>query len=393
MGIFGVLSYLSGVASLDERKRILLNKTDYLVARMQDIKREISYIQGKKRKRDHAIWDWMADGEKLVEKARCVLREVGKWRGFLVGDARMRWNVSKLIDDMRDHDKIGVVLLNQALSDARGLCHGLHLPVKQVVGQEASETLDQLKLLLEGDKAGRIAIHGEKGIGKTFLMKHLHNYALGRFDYVFWVSSPDKFTVKCVQDAVAAVVKCDLSSDDLNVRAAMLRHKLAGLGSFAIFLDGVADVHESDISMDLIGIIVPAAGSKCKVVLSTSTLRWRMFKRFAAVKVERLSEDAAWQLFKLETGIGKDFVSSLVDMPRLLVKTCCGLPHKIVNLATYMCGKVDPREWRYELSQSGCHELENKFPIIPELERENKRLKKDIIHSPMSLGWVESAGN
>ncbi|KNA22367.1 hypothetical protein SOVF_034520 [Spinacia oleracea] len=348
LGIWGLLTYLSGEASLDERKRILMDETESLTARMQDIQREISSTQvqrGKKRKRDDC--HWMTEGQKLVDEGERLLRQVGRWRCFLLG-AKIRWDVCKLVNALKVHDKKGDVLLKHALSDARGVCRGYHIPVEQLFGQVASEAFNHLKLLLEDDIIGRIAIHGIRGIGKTFLMKHIHNYALNRFDYVFWVPSPVEFTIKCVQDAVAAVVKCDFAcDDDLFVRASKLSGTLAKLGSFALFLDCVP---KADFSLEQVGIPVPRESSKCKVVLSTSsTLECKILDCFETVEIERLLKEDAYELFMHKANIGKESVSSLDGFPSLLADRCCGVPQMIENVASRMCSIDDPREWKCAL--------------------------------------------
>ncbi|KMT04662.1 hypothetical protein BVRB_7g168450 [Beta vulgaris subsp. vulgaris] len=387
VGIFGLLTFLSGVASLDERKRILKGETESLTARRLDLHREISSSpvrRSKKRKRNDDLGHWMAESQKLLEEATGLLSQVGRWRCFF-GGPKMRWDGCQLVYAMKVHQLKGDALLKQALTDAHGLCGGYHIPVKPLVGRSASITLNHLKLRLKDDLVGRIAIHGPRGIGKTHLMKHLHNCALHMFDYVFWVLSPCVFTIKSFQDAVAAVVNCDLSRvDDVSIRATKLSHTFASLGSrFALFLDGVP---EAGFSLDHVGIPLPAEGSGCKLVLSTSsTLLCRMLDGFEAIKVERLPSEEAYQLFRLEARIGEGSEPSLGDMPMLLADSCSGVPHEIVQLATSMCGKDDPCEWSYALYQSGCLGTKNKLPIVPKVGRESKRLKIDMALCRSSL--------
>ncbi|XP_010696095.2 putative disease resistance protein At3g15700 [Beta vulgaris subsp. vulgaris] len=344
---------------LVEKKRILHDKTQYLSARMEDIEGENSPTRaqrGKKRKRDDELIHWNDEGQELVGKARCFLsQDGGGWRSFL-RSAKMRWDLHRLVDALEVHDKKGDVLLREAMSDAQGPCRGYHIPVKALVSQVASNTLKQLQLLLEDDEVGRIAIHGVVGVGKTFLMKHLYNSALkwvDKFVHVFWVTYPDQFTtIKRLQDVVAAVVKCDLTSDDdLNVRARKLSETLGDLGSFVLFLDGVPG---SDFYLDEVGIPVSAEGRKCKVFLTTSsTLECRLLDNFEAIKVDHLPKEQAYQLFMREANIGKELISSLGGISNSLSDKCHGLPCTVVNIATRMRGIDDPREWRNALFELG----------------------------------------
>ncbi|XP_019106471.1 probable disease resistance protein At1g52660 isoform X2 [Beta vulgaris subsp. vulgaris] len=315
VGIWGLITYFSK-PSLDEMKRVLEGETECLSAKILDISSLTSSTQarrGKKRKQEDC--PWMTEGQSLVVKSRCLLGLVGGWRSLPLG-AKTRWEVYKLVYALKDHDTKGNRVLKEALSDARGLCRGYHIPVKQLVGRVASSTFDYLKVLLEGGGAGRIAIYGMEGIGKTFLMKHLHNYALKRFDYVFWVSFPDMFTIKHLQDAVAAAVNCDLTGAD------------------HLF----------------VGIPVPANGSECKLVLSTrSSLEYKLFDCFQTVEVKRLPEEDAYKLFMREANIREGSSCSFDGIPRSLADRCSGVPRRIVNIATRMCGIDDPHEWKSAL--------------------------------------------
>ncbi|KMS97220.1 hypothetical protein BVRB_7g177720 [Beta vulgaris subsp. vulgaris] len=357
---FIILAMLPGRHCLGDRQRILQNKTDYLSARIKDIEGEISPTlaqRGTKRKPDDELSHWSVEGQELVGKAKYVLSQVGGgWRDFFKG-VKMRWDVDRIVDALDVHDKKGDVLFKQAMSDAQGPCHGYHIPVKALVGQVASTTLRRLEvLLLEDDKVGRIAIHGVEGVGKTFLMKHLYNSALKwvhKFDHVFWITFPDQFSIKRLQDAIAAAVKCDLAcDDDLDLRARKLSETLEDLVSFVLFLD---DVTGDEFTLDQVGIPVPAEGSKYKVVLTTSsTLERSLLDSFEVVVVDPLEEEEAFELFMLEARIDLAFAASLGDTPRLLAERCCRMPRLIVDVATRMCGIDDPHEWRYALYESMC---------------------------------------
>lgn len=346
-----ILTYWNEVSNIDDRKRILKGKAQCCRAKVRDFKRKISYIEvvgGKKRKPDDC--KWVKEGRVLVKKAKHLLNPVnGQSRGFLVG-LKMRWDVSTLLQDLEVHDRLGHKLLRQAMFDAEGPCRGKLLPVKEVVGRVPSNTLDRLKdMFNDDDRFGRIAIHGINGIGKTFLMMHLHNYGLNEFDYVFWVSSAVEFTIESLQDAVAAVVKCDFASGDhWSVRARKLSESFAKLGRFALFLDAVP---KTVFSSNQFGIPVPARGSNCKLVLCTSSasLESILFHDFKTVKVKPLPKNDAYELFINRAQIGEETISSLDGIPWKLSDRCCGVPHRIVDVASRMCGLSDPHEWKNEL--------------------------------------------
>ncbi|CAO2840401.1 unnamed protein product [Amaranthus hypochondriacus] len=364
LGGWSILTYWNELPNFDERKRTLKGKVQCCRANVRDFNRKLSYIEvvgGKKRKLDDR--KWIEEGRGLVKRAKPLLNPVnGNSWGFLVG-LKMRWDVSKLLQDLKVHDRLGDELLRQALSDAKGPLRGKLLPVKEVVGQVPSNTLDRLEDIFNDDRFGRIAIHGINGIGKTFLMMHLHNYGLNEFEYVFWVSSSVEFTIESLQDAVAAVVKCDFASGDhWSVRARKLSESFAKLGRFALFLDGVP---KTVFSLNQFGIPVPARGSNCKLVVSTSSasLEGISFHDFKTVKVKPLPKNDAYELFINRAQIGEETISSLDGIPRKLSDRCCGVPRRIEDVASRMCGISDPHEWKNELFK--LESLDEKTSLDP----------------------------
>ncbi|CAO2824615.1 unnamed protein product [Amaranthus hypochondriacus] len=359
MGLF-YLAMLVVRFFLDEKLRVLEDQTKYLIARIHDVGHMLSSrIHRVKNPKlgNEDLSRWMYEGQALEE--RYLLGQVGGCKSLFMS-VKMVWGVSKLVSDLEIHNRKGDVLIRDLLPDARTLCRSSYLPVKPVVGKVALSTLKQLELLLQDDKVGRIVIRGVEGVGKTFLMKHLHNSALRcveKFDNVIWVTIPNQFTIKYMQDVIASLIKCDLTNDDeLNVRARKLSDKLASLGSCVLFLDGVLG---KDFSLDQVGIDpVPVEGSKFKLLLTTRfTFGWSAVDHFVAVKVDPLSKDEAYELFIKETNMGKVLLSSLGGSPSLVVDRCGGVPRMIIDLATRMCGIDDHHEWRnalYELGFRGC---------------------------------------
>lgn len=359
--IVSLLNILTRGEGLDEGKRILEGKIDYLRARLEDIERAFFSApipQGKKRKRNGDPLPWVTEGWELVQEGRRFLgqgeeacpkkkKKLGEATIFSSTTCAELVIVLKLNKTLSAHEKEVDMLLSSGLSDVHRQSpdRGNLIPVRNLFGKVTSDAFQQLQALLQGDEVGRIAIHGIEGIGKTYLMKHLHNSALKwveRFDYVFWVTFPHQFSIRHVQDAVAAAVKCDLpSDDDLNLRAKKLSDTLAGLGSFVLYLDDVPEVH---FSLVQIGIPVPAEGSKSKLVLTTrSAVVSKLWDCSRPVKLDRLSDIEAAQLLTNEAN------SSLTSVSILLAKMCHGVPREIVDIATRMRGIDDPCEWRNAL--------------------------------------------
>ncbi|XP_057546162.1 probable disease resistance protein At5g47250 [Amaranthus tricolor] len=356
--ILDLLTFLCGLPSDTESKRILKGKIECLSARIDDsenIERASCLVGGqgtKKRKRDDGddLSIWRDEGKTLLGIAQSLLTQLDEGGSFLFR-AKKRKDANNLMGKLALYEKKSDVLYTRSLCDTPGPNHGYYIPVKALIGQATLNALTVLKHLLQADSVQRVAIRGELGIGKTFMMKHLHNAALKwveKFDYVFWVTSPADFTIKHMQDAIAAVLKCDFASDDdLNSRATILSNTFAALGSCVLFLDGVPD---GDLSLAQIGIPILADGSECKLVVTTSSaLGSRVLNGFVTVELNRLSEEDALKLFMHEANIGPSSVTLLRNIPCLLARKCCGIPCLIVDIASRMYGIDDLHEWNNAL--------------------------------------------
>ena len=243
----------------------------------------------------------------------------------------------------------------------RGLPHGYYIPVEDIIGNSALKTMHQLERCLNDPTIGRLAIVGRHGVGKTFLMKHLHNFALNlgddRFKYVIWVSLGDEFTIKDVQDAIAAALKCDIGHTPN--RAHKLSKTLEDLGRFVLLLDGLTKSDVPESVEEILGHSVPAHGDgiECKLVVTTnctaSDSESRMLDSFTKVEVGCLPEKEAFELFKHEAGLDDIHVAMLDNIPKLLVKECGGIPGWIVNCASgsRVYGVDDLSGWRNALFQ------------------------------------------
>lgn len=387
--VLSLWAILSGNEGVHEIIRILENKTEYLRARKQDIEREslsAGIQRSKKRNRedDHSLW--VAEAGKLLEGVQHVLTEAGKKERNFLMCAKMRKTICRNIEALVGHEKKGDLLFRNGWTCGAGPSCDDVIPVNELFGQAAATNLEKLQSLLLDNNVGRIAIHGIEGIGKTILMKNLHYRVLkwvDRFDYVFWISFPKQFSIKHIQDAVAVAVKCDLSNvDDLITRAKKLSHVFANLGRFVLFLDAAP---EESFSLEEVGIPVPTEGSVCKLVLTTnSTLVCGLLDCVKQVKLDPLTEEEACQFFMYKAGIHEGSSSSIKEVAKLLAKECSGVPRKIVDRATRMCGIDDICEWDNALFESRNIVKENKLSFmngIDEIERDSKKPKKDVVHA------------
>jgi disease resistance protein RPS2 len=112
------------------------------------------------------------------------------------------------------------------------------------VGQEFKVIKESICSSLMDDEFSVIGIYGMAGVGKTELLKHVHNELLQRSDipyYLYWVTVTDDFSINKLQKLIAECIGLDLSSEDNNLCAVKLSKKLEKQKCILI-LDNLCDI-------------------------------------------------------------------------------------------------------------------------------------------------------
>ncbi|TYI84910.1 hypothetical protein E1A91_D05G400300v1 [Gossypium mustelinum] len=202
------------------------------------------------------------------------------------------------------------------------------------------------------------------GVGKTTIMKHIHNDLLKqqRFERVIWVTISKEFNEMKVQDDIAAALK--LKEDwpregDKLRRATILSEMLKKVGKHVLILDDVWD----EVSLEEVGIPEPSDSNGCKLVLTTRSEHVFKYMGCTVIKVKPLSAQQALTLFLSK--VGPNIVQNQTLMPilRHVVEECAGLPLTIVVIAGTLRGEDDPLIWKNTL-----RELKERIGIVKEGE-------------------------
>ncbi|GLU23390.1 hypothetical protein SLE2022_394010 [Rubroshorea leprosula] len=228
---------------------------------------------------------------------------------------------------------------------------------------------DKILQLLRGDKVKRIAVCGMGGMGKTTIMKQVHNQLLKepKFDKVIWVKvskdfdivvqQKNQFDILKFQKSIARKLRLDLKNGDQDaIELAGLISDTLQQGSCVLILD---DVWEP-FSPEDVGIPDLVGNNGCKLVLTTQ-LQQKVARAMECevIQVKPLIDEEALKLFLDKVGSAvlsyPRFKSDIEPFLKQILKKCNGLPLAIGVVAKTMRGKFDRYSWEIagrELSKS-----------------------------------------
>uniref|UniRef100_A0A6N2KBM7 Uncharacterized protein n=1 Tax=Salix viminalis TaxID=40686 RepID=A0A6N2KBM7_SALVM len=188
------------------------------------------------------------------------------------------------------------------------------------------------------------------GVGKTTMLKHIHNKLLERRDIchsVYWVTVSRDFSIKKLQTLIAECIGLVLSSEDDDLRrAAKLSRELRKKQKWILILDDLWNTFE----LHEVGIPDPVKGFKMIMTTRSKRVCQRMHSQ-RKIKVKSLSVEEAWTLFKEK--LGHDVALSL-EMERIardIARECAGLPLGVITMAGSLRGVDGLHEWRSTLKK------------------------------------------
>ncbi|GKV45551.1 hypothetical protein SLEP1_g52620 [Rubroshorea leprosula] len=226
----------------------------------------------------------------------------------------------------------------------------LPLPVENLEGEDSVKK--KIWGYLTGNEVRMIGVCGIGGVGKTTIMKHIHNELLkgSRFDKVIWATVSYPLNVVRLRHEIAEAMNEKLQKDDHDDQrhASKLMH-LMGKGKYVLILD---DVWER-FTLGCVGIPPPTAENGCKLVITSRKVDVCKSLGCEIVKVSPLSKEESLKLFSDK--VGSDILQVPEEIWKAMVEECAGLPLAIVVIAGSMKGVTDVHEWRHALKELREH--------------------------------------
>ncbi|KAG8492346.1 hypothetical protein CXB51_009666 [Gossypium anomalum] len=366
-----VCKYLQYHRKMNDYVRNFKRMRDELNCKMEDIelqlKAELLCPLWKIPKK--GVENWLKDVKEMIREAQVVENEVRNGRYLC------RACNGKLVDEKTREMK---GFLDKAPNASEGLAMdgpsaGLPLPTSELVGEETVR--NEIWACLMQEEVSNIGVWGMGGVGKTTIMKHIHNDLLEqqRFERVIWVTISKEFNIVKLQNDIASALNGKMPEEANKVRrAAILSQMLKRAGKHVLILDDVWD----KVSLEEVGIPEPSGSNCCKLVLTTRSEHVCKYMGCKVIKVKPLLEEEALILFLNK--VGPNIVQSPSIMPilKLVVKECAGLPLTIVVVAGTMKGEDNPLIWKNAL-----RELKERIGKVEGVEAEViERLKFSFDH-------------
>ncbi|KAK8273129.1 hypothetical protein V6Z12_D11G385000 [Gossypium hirsutum] len=210
-----------------------------------------------------------------------------------------------------------------------------------------------LKLVLEFESEENvyiIPIVGFGGLGKTALAQFVYNDEMvkNHFELMMWVCVSDVFDVKIIveniiKSATGKALDQNLEMDQLQKQ---LREKIGGKKYLLVLDDIWNDEWEKWVSLKEL-LVGGAKGSR--IIVTTRSLRVaKITSKCQPYVLNGLSDNDAWSLFKeiaFEQRSADSTDSGFVEIGKLILERCCGVPLVIRTIAGTLSFKETKSEW------------------------------------------------
>ncbi|GLT25835.1 hypothetical protein SLA2020_009380 [Shorea laevis] len=379
--IFGALSCICGTPTcncIDQHRNFnddvgeLRRKLNTLTNRKQDIESRIQVAEahgGQMVRRE--VQDWLEQVQDINVDVQAFLEKVQgvKWYKRACLDKLVCRKIN-VVKEMLEKGSF-----TEGLVIERAPVHGNIIPTENLVGEIS--TKEEIWRYLMGDEVGLIGVCGIGGVGKTTIMKNLHNdlQRETRFEKVIWVTVSHPLNVFELQKKIVDAMGQRLQDDEEVIMRAAALMEIMRRKRYVVILD---DVWQK-FSLKEVGIPDPNVQNGCKVVVTSRSIEVCSYLHCKIVKVKPLSQEESLKLFLDIVGDGVLQVPGLEEVLKLIVKECASLPLAIVVIAGSMKGVDDVNVWRNALT-----ELQDRVRSVKDANDEIfKRLR-------FSFDWLDS---
>ncbi|RWR88042.1 disease resistance-like protein [Cinnamomum micranthum f. kanehirae] len=334
----------------------LESKMGTLIATYKDIKRRVESAELRGGSASNKVIHWLQQVESMERKVRDAQRDFEEqkncWKGLFPNYYRRRKICKKSLILIGEVDElITIGIFENGVTEPLPLANNL-LPTMPIVGKTAELTRQEIWNCILGTEERIIGVHGMGGVGKTTIMKNIHNDLSQQseskhFYCLIWITVSNEADVNKLQRKIAEELDIEMKEDDDEDGAARkIFNALKRRRKFLLILDDMWDA----FNLDEVGIPIPSEENGCKVVLTTRNKRICGQMQAHPIEVRVLSKEESWEFFKdivVEGGVtlSKDIES----LARDVANECCNLPLAIRTVGGSMRGVDNDRVWKKAL--------------------------------------------
>ncbi|KAJ4791114.1 Disease resistance protein (CC-NBS-LRR class) family [Rhynchospora pubera] len=362
---------------VSDNVRALVLTTSALAAIQADVQEKVENAELQGLVQNNQVKQWldqveMVRGElddiknRYEKRLRCLGdRSFNCWSNYWISkDAKKK---STEVQELRDRGKFEEVAI-QITPQVQEFSVG-----SDVVPQEEAD-LQEILRYIDNDEYDIIGIWGMGGVGKTRLLRRIHNHCKRSSDFdVLFVTASRECSVEKLQEEL-----CDEHGFGRGtgvVSQARIISNYLGNRNFLVLLDDLWD----QIDLQRVGIPFPLGlvnQFKRKVVLTTRLVSvCGLMEVKKSLKVVGLDPEHAFRLFKEKVGNETIHSHPLISSLAIdVVKELNGLPLALITIGRSMYGKRDPREWEDAIDLLKRSRL-NEIETTPEEEKIYYKLK------------------
>ncbi|GLT83861.1 hypothetical protein SLE2022_021280 [Rubroshorea leprosula] len=327
-----------------ENVKDLEDKLSTLDCRKQDVETELLNEVCSEKQAKKEVEKWVQDAKKINAEIQDVLKRLHSASYF--SRARLGKLAREKIDVLdailqRGGFPAGLVVNKPATA--------LPFGVENLEGEVSVK--EKIRGYLTGNEVQMIGVWGIGGVGKTTIMKQIHDELLSesRFDKVIWVTVSHPLNeVRLQHDIAKGMNKRLVENEDKQMRDLELK-EMMGRVKYVLILD---DVWQR-FRLEDVGILRPTVENGCKIVITSRKVDVCKSLGCEIVKVSPLSKEESLNLFLHE--VGSDNLQAPEEIWKAMVEECAGLPLAIVVIARSMKGVTDVHEWRHALNELREH--------------------------------------
>ncbi|XP_042399941.1 disease resistance protein SUMM2-like [Zingiber officinale] len=344
------------LASPQSSVNYLGRAAERLTAKLEDVNQEIAEAERNGQTTTNETRLLKRKAEAFVSEVAAIQRDYGAMRclgGWSWNCVSINQRVSERMEEVSelisgvDVSKVAAKLPPPA---------AVELPISNnVVGMRSN--LIQIVNQIRDENNSVIGIYGMGGIGKTTLLKHIHNHediSKLKFEHVVWIVASQGCKLQKLQMDLAKKVRLKFEDDESEDDRVSKLYNFLKQKSCLLFLD---DIWESYDLVKLGMEQVPAEHGKeqkRKVVIFTTRSEQVCTEMSADVikKVEGLPYDQAWELFLKNAGEHViNIEPRITGLAKQIAEECAGVPLALITVGKVMSAKRSIEAWNEVLRQ------------------------------------------